>query len=225
LTLFPLSITLCGEGKGLKIKNMIDPLTTQDITLYDENGNPISVILDGSIRRVATDSKINGTIVAINEDTNFINNGNGFIVTTPSVLSLAKTSSYDVLIITSVTKTLNIRDISCNVNKNTSTGTVVFQLFGGVTVSANGNALTPINTNRGSAITADFSAYYTPTITTTGTKLIEYLVHSDWETYVAPSYTTPFKFILKQNEKYLFRLQNNLQQAIDFTEFLFFTEY
>ena len=132
-------------------------------------------------------------------------------------MTVSAGTNFDILIIVGTTLEIHLKDVSVNVLKNAAAGNTQFQLFEAVTVSANGTAATIFNNNRNSSITPGFSAYTTPTVTGTGTQLIGYLTHNDWETYVAPSYTNMWEIILKTNTKYMLRFFNNTNQSNVFT--------
>src|SRR3972149_1254201 len=48
---------------------MSDPFTTEDITIYDQDGNPVHVFDDAGIKRIAVDAKISAITLSslINE--------------------------------------------------------------------------------------------------------------------------------------------------------------
>jgi hypothetical protein len=161
--------------------------------------------------------------VAIPQDSNVIHEGNAYILTSAAVLSIAKDSNLDIMIQTGANE-VHLRDITVNVNKTSASGQTYLTLFEGTTTSANGTALTARNANRNSANTSSCSFFQGPTVTATGTPLYVYIVHTDWETYIAPSYTTPFELVLKPNTKYLIRLTNELLQTIQATYFIFITD-
>ena len=183
---------------------------TQDVNIWnDEYTKKVSVITDGSIERLAVDSSGNTSSA--------VQAGNAFFLTSGNPLTVASGTNYDVMIVTGTTKEIHLKDISVNVLKNAAAGNTQFQLFEGITVSANGTALTVFNNNRRSSMAADFVSYHSPTVTGTGTQLLGYLTHNDWETYIAPSYTNTWEIILKTNAKYLLRFYNNTNQSNTFT--------
>jgi hypothetical protein len=144
---------------------------------------------------------------------------------TGNFTTLAGNATMSVLITTPAAPVfINIRDMSSNITKSGNADPCLLRFWGDATVSANGSAVTAFNNNRNSAAVATVAVYTGPTITGTGTKLIEYVAHTDWETYMAPSYTSPFKLILKQNGKYLFQIVNTSNQPVTLTWFLFWME-
>jgi hypothetical protein len=176
------------------------------------------VQLDATTDRVKVDSLTNLG------ETDSINAGKSFFATSAGVITLASNSNIYVLFKTGASKNIHLCDVSVNVSKNSASGIVKFEEYEGTTVSANGTDGQVSNCNRQSAITNQALVYTQPTITSLGTKLLTYVVHQDWETYIAPSYTTKFKLILKQSENYLFRINNGYNQSLDVTWFVFWQE-
>jgi hypothetical protein len=187
-----------------------------DVTIwndaYDKN---VSVVTDGSIERLA----VTATTTESGDAPSVIQTGNAFFLTAGAVITVAAGANYDVMIVTGVDKEIHLKDISVNVLKNAASGNTQFRLFEAITTSANGTASSIFNNNRikQGVVLPDFTAFTNPTVTATGTLLINYLTHNDWETYVAPSYTNKWEIILKTNTKYLLRFFNNTNQANDFT--------
>ena len=156
-------------------------------------------------------------------ENDLVSKGKAWSYTPASVLAVAKLATIDVLIVTGSTH-LIIRDISVNVNRTSASGFVEATFHENVVTSANGTQVYPWNNKRDSTEVFAHAIYTQPTVTNFGDKRVDYLVHTDWETYISPSYTTPYQIILKPNTKYLFRVLNNLQQVIDATYYLFFYE-
>jgi len=186
---------------------------TQNVNICsDDDTKKVDVITDSNtVNRLAVDSVSSG------EAGDVVQQGNAFYLTAGALLTVASGTNFDVLVITGTTKEIHLKDLSVNVLKNAASGTTQFRLYEAPTTSANGSAATIYNNNRRSAITPDFTAFVGPTVTALGTVLINYLVHSDWETYIAPSYTNKWEIILKTNTKYLLRFFNNTNQGNDFT--------
>ena len=186
---------------------------TDDIAIWNEGRTKaVDVITDGeSVNRLA----VNTILSAEAGDT--VQKGNAYYLTSGAVISVAGGANFDILIQTGTTKEIHLKDLSVNVLKNSATGNTQFRLYEATTVSANGSATTIFNNNRRSANTPDFTAFTGPTVTGLGTILVNYLTHNDWETYIAPSYTNKWEWILKTNTKYLLRFFNNTNQTNDFT--------
>jgi hypothetical protein len=192
---------------------MADLYGSSDVTLRNDDGSKI-------VNIVTTPDTLNRLCVETNspnDPASIVQAGNAFYLNSLSPLTVASGATYDVLIITGTTKEIHLKDVSVNVLKNAASGNTQYLFFGDVVTSNNGTSLTVFNNNRRSAITPDFTAYHTPTITSTGTSLLGYLTHSDWETYVAPSYTNTWEYVLKTNAKYLLRFYNNTNQSNTFT--------
>ena len=176
------------------------------------------------------DSDFNGTPLAVsvtgdvNEVTQAINLGISYIATSGAIITIAANTIVDILMVTPATPLMHLRDISVNITKSGAAVPTNVYLSEGATVSANGTQITPINNHRNSVNTSNMLIYSGATVTNLGTRLIAYVTHTDWETYVAPSYTTPFKLILKPSTKYIFRIDNPSNQAITMTWFLFWME-
>lgn len=189
-----------------------------DITIwndaYDKN---VDVITDGeAVNRLAVNSIGSG----VGDPTSVVQSGNAFyIASSTGTIAVSANTNFDVLIVTGTAKEIHLKDVSVNVLKNAAAGDTQFRLFEAVTTSNNGTAATIFNSNRRKEgiVLPDFTAFTAPTITATGTQLVNYLTHNDWETYVAPSYTNTWEWILKTNTKYLLRLFNNTNQTNTFT--------
>jgi len=196
---------------------------TEDATIWSADGTK-SVDVNTDKEALVHDQHAIDLLstLATGVENDLIHKGKAWTFTPAGITTIAKQANLDILISVGASE-ITLRDMSVNVNKNASSGSTEAQLFAGATTSANGTEVYPWN-NRRSNTTETFTGHlYTgPTITGAGTKLIDYLVHSDWETYIAPSYTTPYEIILKANTKYIFRIYNNMQQAIDVTFFMFF---
>lgn len=191
---------------------------TTPVTLYcGENpaeSEAISKVTDiNGLKRVCVDSVASGT----GDPNTVIHQGNAFFVTSGDIVTLGANTNLDMMIVTGTAKEIHLKDVSVNVLKNAASGNTQFILYESVVVSANGAAQTVFNNNRRSSVTPDFSAYLNPTITSLGTKMLAYLTHNDWETYIAPSYTNEWEYILKTNSKYLLRIFNNTNQNNIFT--------
>lgn len=200
---------------------------TTDASIFSADGIYSAGVT--SENRLKVDSKISEIgsgieIPTIPPEHQAIHLGNAYSLTSGSVLTLIKQTNYDILISTHSTVILSLRDVSVNILRNASSGYVNLSLYGSITTSDNGSAITPFNNNRNSSNTCSSTFGLQPTVTNLGTQLYSYLVHTDWETYVSPSYTTPFEIVLKKGTKYLLRITNNLQQSLDFTWFLFMYE-
>jgi len=195
---------------------------TEDVTIWNADGTK-SVDVNTDKEALVHDQEAidNLTILATGVENDLVKRGLAWSYTPAGILTIAKQNNYDVLIKTG-NKVLTLRDMSVNVNKNAASGTTEAMLFENTTVSANGTEVFPFNNKRNSILTFGNNIYTMPTITANGSKLIDYLVHSDWETYISPSYTTPYQIILKPNSNYLFRVYNNMQQSLDITFYLFF---
>lgn len=194
------------------INNKADDVSLWNDT-YDKN---VAVITDqDNVNRLAVDTIGSG----IGDASYMVHQGSAFFLTAGAVISVAANGNYDIMIVTGTTKEVHLKDISVNVLKNSAAGNTQFRLFEGITTSASGTSSTIFNNNRRKEgiVTPDFTAFVGPTITSTGTLLINYLTHNDWETYVAPSYTNKWEIILKTNTKYLLRIFNNTNQVNDFT--------
>jgi len=190
---------------------------TQDVNIWnDDYTKKVEVVTDGNaVNRLCVDAVDSG----VGSPTSTVQFGNAFFLTSGSPITLAANSNFDIMIVTGTTKEVHLKDVSVNVLKNSASGNTQYNLYEGISVSANGAAATAYNSNRRKEgiVLPDFAAYVGPTITNLGTQLIGYLTHNDWETYVAPSYTNSWEIILKTNTKYLLRLFNNTNQANIFT--------
>lgn len=163
------------------------------------------------------------TVAAIDEVTNAIDLGKAWWAT-GNYAVLGASSTFTILLTTPATPHVHLRDITVNIAKSGNTDPTLVRLWGSATTSANGTGVTTFNANRDLDYASTVSVYTGPTITSTGTKLIEYVAHTDWETYVAPSYTSPFKIILKHSAKYLVQFYNTSNQPVNYTWFLFWME-
>lgn len=205
---------------------MADPLTTQEATLYDKNDLPIDSVLDVSaVRRLAVDANINTNAHPIDieeSETAAIRNGLAYSVASLAPITLTAGATYDLLFKTGSATRIHLRDISVNVNKNNNSGIQKAAFYEGATITANGTQQTTFNNDRAIATASDMLVYAQCTHSVIGTKLYEYILHSDWETYLQPSYTTKFELILKKNTNYILRITNNQNQSIDFTWFIFY---
>ena len=187
---------------------------TQNVSLTNDDAT-----LPVKIKTVDGENRLCVDTVAQDSPGSNVQLGNAFYLTAGAVLTVASGSFYDVMIITGTTKEIHLKDISVNVLKNAAGGNTQFRLYEAPTTTANGSASTIYNNNRRleGTITPDFTAYIAPTVTSPGVILLNYLTHNDWETYVAPSYTNAWEFVLKTNTKYLLRFFNNTNQGNDFT--------
>jgi hypothetical protein len=224
---------------------------TQDVSLFDEGGN-YSVIISsdgdlysksklwdgtnqvgvvaGTPNRLAVDTNISGITITqgrvpiLESEVTAIENEYGFYASGP-ITTLTAGSTYTILMITGGnTMYAHLRDMTANVLKSSASGYLYASFWEGATTSANGSAVTSRNNVRYSSVTPTMSLYTQPTITTTGVKLFDYMLHSDWETYMQPSYTSKFTQVLKPNEKYLLQLINNTNQGCTFTWEIFWYE-
>jgi len=143
---------------------------------------------------------------------------------TGNYTTIAGNGTLTILIITPASPFCNMRDMTVNITKSGNTDPCLLRLWEGATTSASGSSVTAYNNKRDSATAATTTIFTSPTITTTGTKIIEYVAHTDWETYMAPSYTSPFKVILKVSTKYLFQIVNTSNQPVTLTWQLFWLE-
>lgn len=180
-----------------------------------------AVAADGSI---TTNFPPGATVAAIDEVTNAIDGAYAYWAT-GNYATLSANSTFTILITTpNATKHVHLRDITVNIAKSGNTEPTLVRLWGSTTTSASGTSVGAFNANR-DVDTAPLTTIFTsPTVTSTGTKLIEYVAHTDWETYVAPSYTSPFKIILKHDAKYLVQFVNTSNQPVNYTWFLFWME-
>lgn len=186
----------------------------QNSIIQDSAGKKVDVVTTADTRnRLCVD-----TVIPTDPAT-IVQTGNAFYLNSLTPLTVAAGSDFDVMIVTGTTKEIHLKDVSVNVLKNASGGNTQFQLFEAITTSANGTAAIILNNNRRlqGIINPNFTAFTTPTVTGTGTQLIGYLTHNDWETYVAPSYTNTWEYILKTDTKYLLRFFNNTNQSNTFT--------
>jgi hypothetical protein len=167
---------------------------------------------------------VNGTIATMESETAAIRAGKAYFIASQTPVSVAAGSTYDILVKTQSATRIHLRDISINVNKNNNSGIQKVATYEGSTVSANGTALTLLNNDRAVATASNCLIYSVPTVTALGTKFYEYILHSDWETYVAPSYTSKFELILKKDTNYIIRITNDQNQTIVFTWFFFLYE-
>lgn len=204
---------------------MPDQLTTQEVTIYDKNDLPIDSVLDGGgFRRLRVDANIAAVSpVGISEsETLAIRGGFAWSVASLAPVTVASNQTFDIHFKTGNATRIHLRDVSINVNKNNNSGIQKAALYGNSIVSANGTAQTTWNNDRAIATPSDMGVFVQPTITNLGTKFYEYILHSDWETYLQPSYTTKFEIILKKDTSYILRITNNQNQAIEFTWFIFY---
>jgi hypothetical protein len=200
---------------------------TDDVTIFSADGATEAQVT--SENRLKVDSKISaiGTGVefpTIAPEHEAIHAGKGYSLTSGSVLTLVKNTNYDIMISTHASVLLSLRDVSVNVLRNSASGYVSMALNANIVTSNDGTQIYPFNNNRNSANTCSSTFFLQPTITNLGTSLYSYMVHTDWETYVSPSYTTPYEIVLKSGAKYVVRITNNLQQDLQFTWFLFLYE-
>lgn len=200
---------------------------TDDVTIFASDGVNSADVTNEN--RLKVDSKISSIdtgveIPVLTPEHEAIHIGKAYSLTSGSVLTLVKNTNYDILISTHASVKLSLRDVSVNVLRNSASGYVSMSLNAGVTTSSDGSSITPFNNDRNSSNTCSSSFFLTPVITNLGTPLYSYMVHTDWETYVSPSYTTPYEIILKSGTKYVVRVTNNLQQDLQFTWFLFMYE-
>lgn len=200
---------------------------TEDVSIFSSDGATETHVT--SENRLKVDSKISeiGTGVefpTLSPEHEAIHIGKGYSLTSGSVLTLVKNTNYDILVSTHSSVFLSLRDVSVNVLRNSASGYVSMSLNANVTTSADGTQIYPFNNNRNSSNTCSSTFFLQPTVTNIGTSLYSYMVHTDWETYVSPSYTTPYEIILKSSTKYVIRINNNLQQDLQFTWFLFMYE-
>jgi hypothetical protein len=197
--------------------------TTADVTIFDnESDNYADVTANNELLVKA--NNLPSTYPILTPEHQAIHLGKAYSLTSGAVLTLVKNTNYDILISTHATVKLDLRDVSVNILRNSASGYVSMSLNSGVTTSADGNSTTPFNNDRNSANTCSSSFFLQPTITNIGTTLYSYMVHTDWETYVSPSYTTPYEIVLKTGTKYVVRITNSLQQDLQFTWFLFMYE-
>jgi len=200
-------------------------MATQDVTIFDDtNTKSVSIVTDSTTERLAVDAKITSISTYLdNEVTYSIEQGKAYI-STGSYATLAANSTMTIMITTPATNYIHMRDMTVNITKSGASVATLARFWGSSTTSTAGTSNPIYNLNRVTTNTSNVLIGIDPTITSTGTKLMEVVTHTDWETYLAPSYTSPFKWILKQNTKYLLQLVNPSNQAITFTWFLFWLE-
>ena len=102
--------------------------------------------------------------------------------------------------------------------RSSYTGIVTVDMFEGATLSDDGTAVTRLNRNRNSDIVSTTLAYHTPSITTTGTKIVSKFLGSEgFRSDIGESFAGSDHFLLKQNTKYILRLTavtNNIKCSI-----------
>jgi hypothetical protein len=112
-------------------------------------------------------------------------------------------STRDILIITAN----NGKAVHSRFALATLGGTYV--LYEGATTSANGTAITILNRNRTSANTPTVTAFFSPTVTTTGTQLAVAVLGSTSKATVDDVLNSDTELILKSNTKYLLRFTSS----------------
>jgi len=85
-----------------------------------------------------------------------------------------------------------------------ATGSAKIEVYEGTSVSANGTAVTRWNRNRNSTNTSTTLVYHTPTVTTSGTKMItKYIGSEGFRSNIGGEHRGDSEFMLLQNTKYL----------------------
>lgn len=184
---------------------MADLSPRHEVVIEDSSGNSATV----------TDNRLDVN-AQLDSDLN-VEQGKCYLATSTGLTTLNSSSNLDILFKTNAALDIHLKDMSVNMITNSSSGTAHFELYEGTTVSANGSSVSIYNCNRQSANVSAVTMFTGPTVTATGTKLLTYLVHKDWETYIAPSYTNPFTLKLKTNTNYLMRFVNGYNQALTTT--------
>lgn len=202
---------------------------TQDVSLFSSDGTIAADVYYDSVtgkNRVAVDANITAVQpVGVSEsETIAIRKGWAYSVASQSPITILAGATYNIHLKTQSATRIHLRDISFNVNKNNLSGTQTVALYGDATVSVNGTAQTPFNNDRAVTTPTNLLVYTNSTVTAFGTKFYEYILHSDWETYVQPSYTTKYELIMKKNTNYILQVSNNQNQPITLTWFLFYYE-
>jgi hypothetical protein len=203
-------------------------MATQDISIWDEaNTKAVDIITDSSSKnRLMVDAKVStspGTYVD-NEVTAMIEAGQAFTANSNAVITINANTTLYIQLVTPASPEIHLRDVSLNITKGGASVPTNMYLSEAPTVTTDGTQLTIFNTNRNSTNTATMIVYSGSTVSNTGTRLLAYVTHTDWETYVSPSYTSPFKWILKPSTKYLITIENPSNQSISMTWFVFWLE-
>jgi len=203
-------------------------MATQDISIWDEsNIKAVDVSTDtNSKNRLMVDAYVTtppGKYVD-NEVTAMIEAGKAFTANSNAVITINANTTLYIQLVAPASPEIHLRDISLNITKGGASVPTNMYLSEAPTVTANGTQLTCFNTKRDSTNTAAMVVYSGSTVTNTGTRLLAYVTHTDWETYVSPSYTSPFKWVLKPSTKYLITIENPSNQAISMTWFIFWLE-
>ena len=129
--------------------------------------------------------------------------------------SVANGANLDHLIVTSNT---DVHFRSWQVKSND--GPVYISVYEGATTSANGSAEGVGNTNRQSVITPTTSLYLAPTVTGTGSLLINDFIGTTGggaHTVVGDPAQAMTEWVLKKNTKYLFRCLNSSGSTTNIT--------
>jgi hypothetical protein len=203
-------------------------MATQDISIWDEaNTKAVDIITDSSSKnRLMVDAKVStspGTYVD-NEVTAMIEAGQAFTANSNAVITINANTTLYIQLVTPASPEIHLRDVSLNITKGGASVPTNMYLSEAPTVTTDGTQLIVFNTNRNSTNTATMIVYSGSTVSNTGTRLLAYVTHTDWETYVSPSYTSPFKWILKPSTKYLITIENPSNQSISMTWFVFWLE-
>jgi len=154
---------------------MSDPLTTQDVTLYDENANPVDVVLDsGNKRRVCVDAQVSANLLGGKDlwqtETE---NGKGFSVLTGGI-TIASTDEVPICLIKNPVASGKIAEIyqfRVAISKGTAVVRGTIRIYRNPTITANGTALTINKLKISQSASSVMSAYKSPTISANGTQI------------------------------------------------------
>lgn len=154
---------------------------------------------DGNVQPITKTDAVSNALPVILHAHREIHAGSTFQVSykTPDASPIADNASLDILVIAGA-KSLHIESVA------SLSGIAEIEIFEFTTVSDNGTALVVQNKNRMSNKANTATAYHTPTVTLTGTRMQNFYL----PTLLGTMLPERDEWILAPNRNYLFRLTN-----------------